>query len=87
MSKYALALYVNEMVKPKFPWFHPYLGRHWSCTARLIDWDFDYTRVADWHGHESVNMTRRAYEHNARILKRMHGGDWLARAGRSRTPH
>lgn len=81
-SKDTLRNYLNEMVKPKFPWFNPYLGRHWSCTARLIDWDFDYNRVADWHGHESVNMTRREYEHNTRLLKAEFGGEWIARTGR-----
>jgi integrase len=83
-SKAGLRKFVCELVQPKFPWFHPYLGRHWSANARLIDWDFDYNRVADWHGHESVNMTRKHYEHNARLLKQEHGGDWLARAGRAR---
>jgi len=83
-SKYALGKFVNQLVQPKFPWFHPYLGRHWSATARLIEWDFDYTRVADWLGHETVDMTRREYEHNARLQHRLHGDDWLARAGRRR---
>lgn len=85
-SKYTLRTWLRERVQPKFPWFHPYQGRHWSVTARLIDWDFDYNRVADWHGHEDVNMTRREYEHNTRLLKHEHGGDWIARAGRKRSP-
>jgi integrase len=83
-SKAALSKFVNDLVKPRFPWFHPYLGRHWSVNARLIDWGFDYARVADWHGHETVDMTRREYDHNARILARLHGRDWLSRAARIR---
>lgn len=81
-SKDTMRNFLSEKVKPHFPWFYPYLGRHWSTTARLIDWDGDYARVADWHGHEDVNMTRREYEHNTRILRREHGDDWLFRAGR-----
>ncbi|MCA1812133.1 MAG: hypothetical protein LC623_09015 [Halobacteriales archaeon] len=83
-SKHALNKFVNDLVKPRFPWFHPYLGRHWSVNARLIDWGFDYTRVADWHGHETVDMTRREYDHNARMLARLHGKDWLNRVARAR---
>lgn len=82
-SKYALAKWLNEMVKPKFPWFHPYLGRHWSCNARLIDSSYDYSAVAKWHGHESVDMTRQEYEHNARMLEAEFGGNWLIRAGKA----
>jgi hypothetical protein len=29
-----------------------------SVNARLIEWEFDYARVAAWHSHESVNMTK-----------------------------
>jgi integrase len=81
-SKFAMRKFLVEHVQPRFPWFYPYLGRHWCATARLIEWDFDYSRVADWHGHETVDMTRREYEHNARLQLRMHGGDWLARVAR-----
>ena len=48
--------------------------------ARLIEWEFDYARVAAWHGHESVSMTKNAYEQSARLQEALHGGDWLARA-------
>lgn len=81
-SKYGLANFLNEHVKPRFPWFHPYLGRHWCANARLIEWGFDYARVADWLGHDKVDMTRREYEHGARILQRLHGDDWLNRIAR-----
>ncbi|MFA5861990.1 MAG: site-specific integrase [Candidatus Thermoplasmatota archaeon] len=79
-SKYAMQRFVVRTVTPRFPWFYPYLGRHWSVNARLIDWGFDYARVAAWHGHESVNMTKNAYEHSARLHESLHGGNWLGRA-------
>jgi hypothetical protein len=34
---------------------------------------FDYARVADWLGHEKLDMTRREYEHSARIYARKYG--------------
>lgn len=79
-SKEAMNRFVWRNVRPRFPWFNPYLGRHWSVNARLIEWEFDYARVAAWHGHESVNMTKNAYEQSARLQEALHGGDWLARA-------
>lgn len=82
-TKDAMRKFVNDAVKPLFPWYHGYLGRHWCANARLIEWDFDYPRVADWLGHETVDMTRREYEHNARLYKRLHGVDWLARVSRT----
>jgi hypothetical protein len=36
--------------------------------------------VAAWHGHESVNMTKNAYEHSARLHESLHGDNWLGRA-------
>jgi integrase len=79
-SKEAMNRFVRRNVRPSFPWFNPYLGRHWSVNARLIEWEFDYARVAAWHGHESVNMTKNAYEQSARLQEVRHGGDSLSRA-------
>lgn len=81
-SKFGLRKLLVEHVKPRFPWFHPYLGRHWCANARLIEWGFDYARVADWLGHETVDMTRREYEHNARLHQRLWGDEWLLRVAR-----
>ncbi len=86
-TKYAMATFLRRHVIPRFPWFYPYLGRHWCANARLIECGFDYSRVADWLGHESVNMTRREYDHNARLYERLNGKDWLSRMGsRGRPP-
>lgn len=89
-SKFGLRKLLVEHVKPRFPWFHPYLGRHWCANARLIEWGFDYARVADWLGHETVDMTRREYEHNARLHQRLWSDEWLLRVARrpkiDRTP-
>jgi integrase len=81
-SKYALNKFLKDHVQPRFPWFYSYLGRHWCANARLIEWGYDYARVADWLGHETVDMTRREYEHNARLHERLYGKDWLARIAR-----
>ena len=89
-SKHGLRKFLVDHVKPRYPWFHPYLGRHWCANARLIEWGFDYSRVADWLGHETVDMTRREYEHNARLHQRLWGDQWLLRVARrpkiDRTP-
>lgn len=81
-SKHGLNKFVKQHVQPKFPWFYSYLGRHWCANARLIDWGYDYPRVADRLGHETVDMTRREYEHNARLHERLYGKDWLLRIAR-----
>ncbi|MCA1812016.1 MAG: hypothetical protein LC623_08410 [Halobacteriales archaeon] len=72
-------------VKPRFPWFHPYLGRKWCVYARIIDAGFTdsaYNQVAEWFGHESVDMTRDTYGPAARAFSKspQYGEDWLSRA-------
>jgi hypothetical protein len=52
----------------------------------LIDSGFDYVRVADWLGHEDVNMLRREYEHNARLHESLYGRHWMDRIGRRSKP-
>jgi integrase len=79
-SKHGLSNWLNQRVKPRFPWFHGYMGRKWCANARLIDSGHDHARVADWLGHESVDMLRREYEHDARIHESVHGKNWLNRA-------
>lgn len=64
----------------QFPWFYPYLGRHWCANARPIDSDRNHSKVADWLGDTSVTTLRPHYEHNAEIHKEICGGDWLERA-------
>lgn len=78
-SKESLNKWLNERVKPLFPWYHGYFGRHWCATARLIEWDFDYERVADWIG-DQVERVRESYDMDARIHRKMYGGAWLERA-------
>lgn len=84
-SKFSMERLFYKHVVPRYSWLNPYLGRHWCANARLVEWGHDYNRVADWMGHESVNMTRRAYEHCARLHERLYGGKWLLRAAR-KTP-
>ena len=79
-SKEAMRSWLLRRVQPVFPWFQGYTLRRWIANALLVEWDFDYARVAEQLGHESVDMTRRTYEHEARLHARMYGKDWLARA-------
>ncbi|MHB8584823.1 MAG: hypothetical protein ACYDDF_03160 [Thermoplasmatota archaeon] len=81
--------WVNDHVKPKFPWFHPYMGRTWSVNARLIatatraanrEVVFDWVTVAEWHGHNSVERLRHDYQRAVKIAYKMHGDHWLERA-------
>lgn len=81
-TKDALRVFLEGYIRPKFPWYHGYLGRTWTTNARLIEWGFDYARVADWLGHESVEMVRKHYEKDARIHQKLYGDAWLDRAFR-----
>lgn len=89
-SKEAMRRFVDKHVKPCFPDFSPYDGRRRSVNARLVEWchprgGFDYDRVAKWHGHESVNMTRNEYENDAELYQRLYGDGWLRRAFEKRS--
>jgi hypothetical protein len=84
-SAVALGRFLTDRVKPLFPEFHPYLARHWSVYARLIGSDGKlsdtrYNQVAEWHGHESVDMTRDTYGPHARAYAKAYGANWLSRA-------
>lgn len=79
-TKEALKAWLDQRVKPKFPWFHDYMGRTWCANARLVEWKFDYARVADWMGHDSVDTTRENYEAEARLYAKRYGSGWLERA-------
>lgn len=79
-SKQEMATWLANRVKPHFPWFHGYMGRRWGVNARLIEWNFDYARVAQWTGHESIDMIRREYEQDARLHAKLYGKNWLSRA-------
>jgi integrase len=84
-SKEALTQWVNGRINPdpanpRFPWYYGYLGRTWNANARLIECGFEYGTVADWLGHESVDMTRENYEKDARIQAKIYGDAWLRRA-------
>lgn len=76
----ALGRWLSRRVKKRFPWFYPYLGRTWTANARLIDWDFDYQRVAQWLGHDKADRLRKSYEQDARIHQRLYGEHWIYRA-------
>jgi integrase len=86
-SPEAFNAYLNRLVQPKFPWFHGYLARHWCCYARIIAGGFtdtSYNLVAEWLGHESVDMTRDTYGPAARAYAKspQYGTNWLSRAFR-----
>jgi integrase len=79
-SPESLRVWLMRRVQPRFPWFTGYLLRRWVTNALLIDWGFDYPRVAERLGHDSVDMTRRNYDHEARLHGRMYGKGWMGRA-------
>lgn len=81
----AFKAFRDGRVKKRYPWFHGYLARHWSVYARIIDAGFadsSYNAVAEWHGHESVDMTRDTYGPGARAYAKSpaYGRDWVSRA-------
>ena len=76
----ALSRFLERRVKRFFPWYHGYLGRTWCANARLVEWKHDHARVANWMGHEGVDMLRSSYEQDARIHEKMYGKNWLFRA-------
>lgn len=82
-SKYGLANLLWNSVPREgaaaFPWYGPYVARHWCATARLIDGGFDYEKVAWWLGHAPQEL-RDTYDRDARIAKELYGGNWLYRA-------
>ena len=73
---------------PRFPWYQPYISRHWSCNARLIatarerkgQVSYDWNSVARWHGHESVKMTMNTYARSVEVNHKKYGENWLTRA-------
>lgn len=84
-SERTLRNHVCDLVQDEYPWWHPYMGRTWSVNARLVDWDHDYGRVAQFHGHEKVDRTKNDYEQSARALEKVFDppGDepsWIQRA-------
>jgi len=79
-SKKALNQHLKRRVKEHHGWFNGRLGRHWCATARLIEWDGDYGRAAEWLGHEKQDRVRNVYGRAHRVWKQTYGGDWLERA-------
>jgi integrase len=84
-SPEAFKAFLDRRVKQKFPWWHGYLARHWCVYARIIEAGFSdtaYNQVAEWFGHESVDMTRDTYGPSARAFAKSpkYGKDWLSRA-------
>lgn len=78
----------DKAVPLKFDWYQPYVARHWSVNARLIESArvvqgqtiYDWNAVARWHGHESVKMTMSTYGRAVEVNHRKYGAEWLSRA-------
>lgn len=83
-SKDAIRTWWNKHIRPEFPEINPYKGRAWAATARLIEWDWDYYRVAQQLGHSNVEQLRQDYDRDSRLAYRQDGekGNWLSRAAR-----
>lgn len=83
-SPEAFTAFLAGRVKKRFPWWHGYVARHWCSYARLIDGgltDSNYNEVAEWFGHDSVDMTRDTYGPAARTYAKSprYGTNWLSR--------
>jgi integrase len=62
--------------------YHPNISRHWSATARYIEWR-DIYKVAQWHGHKNINRTAN-YIHLAEQYYQQEPKSWLKAVLRSR---
>lgn len=61
--------------------YHPYISRHWSCTARLIEQKekhdhWNTLAVKERHGHDKIKNTER-YIKYARQYHQIYPGDWI----------
>lgn len=89
-------VYDNDDASPAGPFkkWHPYLGRHWSCTARLIDtgmesdqdYAYNYDKVAKFHGHKDTDRLHDTYAADAEFYERRYGDNWIERALRPVDP-
>jgi len=63
-----LAKYLRKHGKKVWEPYHPYISRHWSCIARLIDQFDQYGHwnayvVKNWHGHDTIKSTEKYIAH------------------------
>jgi integrase len=72
---------LRQQGKKIWPEFYPYIMRHWCCTARMIEWNFNIDRVRRWAGHKKPDQTM-TYLHIAydRIEQEKDKSSWLKRA-------
>lgn len=79
-SKYQLGKWVKQTLQDHHDWWTFRLCRHWCATARLIEWDYDHHRVAEWLGHEKADRVRNRYARSARVFEKRYGNAWNLRA-------
>lgn len=87
-SPEALKAWMDERVKPvaeklgfgeRFERYHGYLGRTWCAQARLIRWDRNFGRVAQWLGHADGDQVIARYGRDVEVNAAIHGDHWLER--------
>jgi len=74
---------LSQYGKLVWPQYHPYVMRHWSATARLIEQKiktntFDLRPVTEWLGHEKQSVTE-GYIRSAMMYYDVAPYSWLSR--------
>lgn len=74
---------LSQQGKRVWKHYHPYISRHWSCIARLIEQKintgtFDCYPVKNWHGHETITSTEQYIKH-AEQYYNIASYNWLKR--------
>ena len=76
-------MFLNKYVKPIYPWYHPYISRHWCAIAKLIQTKietehYDEYQVRNWLGHEQIQTTM-DYIRDAEQYYKLAPYDWFKR--------
>ena len=78
-----LGKYMRNNGKQVWEPYHPYVSRHWSCCARLIE-QYHTTKhwntlvVKEWHGHDKIKNTEK-YIKYARQYYQIDPSNWIQR--------
>jgi len=78
-----LGKYLRINGKQVWEQYHPYVSRHWSCCARLIE-QYHTTKhwntlvVKEWHGHDKIKNTEK-YIKYARQYYQIDQTNWIQR--------
>jgi len=78
-----LGKYMRLNGKKVWEHYHPYVSRHWSCVARLIEQKettnhWNTLAVKEWHGHDKIKNTEK-YIKYARQYYQIDRTNWIQR--------